>query len=76
LIDFEIDQPFCIDASLSLVSMDLGAIEVTNYYCSYYYYRCARKYTFLSVANLSERVAFLNMIKQGLKFNLTKSIQK
>ena len=27
-MDFEIDQPFCFDAPLSLVSKDLGAIEV------------------------------------------------
>ena len=28
-VDSEIDQPVCIDAPLSLVSKDLGAIEVT-----------------------------------------------
>jgi len=29
LTDFEIDQSFCVDAPLSLISKDLGVIEVT-----------------------------------------------
>ena len=34
-IDYEIDQPFCIDAPLSLISKELDAIEVIAFLLLY-----------------------------------------